>query len=104
VVDFGDDEQKLHWLKRMDYHDEEIADLMKKVNEHKRLRDEVAEELFADVPSDWDVIKVGGKAVLRREEKLGAARVYIEDLKNRYPKIYEELKRQKASEKVNRLS
>lgn len=103
VVDFGEDEQKLHWLKMIDYHDEEIEALMKKVKEHQQQRAEAEEEFYDGVPQRWDSIKVGGKTVFQREVKTGAERVYIEDLKKKYPRIYEELKRAKESEKTRRI-
>ena len=103
VIDFGDDEQKIHWLKMIDYHNEQIEELMKKVKEHQEQRAEALDEFYADVPKHWDVIKVAGRPVYERETKEGSARVYIEDLKAKYPRIYEELKRKKPGEKVNRL-
>ena len=103
VVDFGDDEQKIHWLKMIDYHNEQIEELMKKVKEHQQHRAEAEEEFYDGVPKQWDEIRVGGRTVFEREVKQGAARVYIEDLKAKYPRIYEELKRSKDSEKFRRL-
>lgn len=103
VIDFADDEQKAHWLKIIDYHNDEIAELKAKVKEHEARAREVELEFFEDVPAEWDVIKVNGKAVYTRETVEGQRRVYTEDLKELYPKIYEELRRAKSTEKVRRI-
>lgn len=98
-----DNDDKRHWLQVIDHAQAKIDALTAEIKECKEQLSEAEEEYFADLPSNWTHIRVNGVLTHTRVTKLGQRRVDVNELREQYPEIAEELTVQKQVHKIERV-